>query len=214
MIGLFGGTFDPIHFGHLRSALDVMETLSLEELRFIPAHVPPHRDMPLITSEQRSRMVAAAIAGQPGFVLDTCELERSGPSYTVDTLHEFRQRYGMDVSLVLLLGTDAFVGLPCWHRWKELMELTHIAVMSRPGSEAEGMDVLREHHVKHADTLHQSPAGSILRVPVTQLDISATDIRTRLRRGQSVRYLMPQTLIETISSLELYAYDETSDTVD
>jgi nicotinate-nucleotide adenylyltransferase len=214
MIGLFGGTFDPIHFGHLRPALDVMEALSLEEVRFIPAHVPPHRDTPLITPEQRSQMVAAAIAGQSGFVLDTCELERSGPSYTVDTLHHFRQRYGVDVPLVLLLGTDAFAGLPRWYRWKELMALAHIAVMSRPGSEAEGMDVLHEHCVERADTLHQSPAGSILRVPVTQLGISATDIRTRLRRGRSVRYLMPQTLIETISSLELYAYDETSDTVD
>jgi nicotinate-nucleotide adenylyltransferase len=204
MIGLFGGTFDPIHFGHLRPALDVMETLSLEELRFIPAHVPPHRDTPLITAEQRSQIVAVAIAEQPGFVLDTCELERSGPSYTVDTLLDFRSRYGKDMPLVLLLGTDAFAGLPSWHRWEEIIQLAHIALMTRPGGDSSCTGFLSQHEVKDPDALHQTPAGSILRVPVTQLDISATDIRERLRQGRSVHYLMPQVLIETISSLNLY----------
>jgi nicotinate-nucleotide adenylyltransferase len=211
MIGLFGGTFDPIHFGHLRPALEVMETLSLEELRFIPAHVPPHRDTPLITAEQRSEMVAVAIDEQPGFVLDTCELKRNGPSYTVDTLHDFRQRYGEDPPLVLLLGTDAFAGLPNWHRWEELLQLAHIVVMQRPDGDSKSpaipADFLHQHHTDDPTALQDSPAGSILRVPVTQLDISATDIRERLRQGRSVRYLMPQALIETISSLKLYAYD-------
>lgn len=210
-IGLFGGTFDPIHFGHLRPALEVMETLSLESVRFIPARVPPHRDAPLITAGQRSRMVAAAITQQPGFVLDTCELERDGPSYTVDTLLDFRNRYGKETSLVLLLGGDAFAGLPGWHRWQELIKLAHIAVMSRPGSDftptSVVADFLRRHEVEDPQALHQSPAGSILRVPVTQLDISATDIRKRLRQKYSVNYLMPQALIETISSLKLYSYD-------
>ncbi|RUM94470.1 MAG: nicotinic acid mononucleotide adenylyltransferase, partial [Thiothrix sp.] len=187
MIGLFGGTFDPIHFGHLRPALEVMEALSLEELRFIPAHVPPHRDTPLITAKQRSEMVAIAIDEQPGFVLDTCELERNGPSYTVDTLHDFRQRYGEDTPLVLLLGTDAFAGLPSWHRWEELLQLTHIVVMQRPADDSKSTgipaDFLHQHHTDSPTALHHSPAGSILRVPVTQLDISATDIRERLRQG-------------------------------
>jgi len=204
MIGLFGGTFDPIHFGHLRPALDVMETLSLEELRFIPAHVPPHRDAPLITAKQRSQIVAVAIAEQPGFVLDTCELERNGLSYTVDTLHDFRQRYGKDMPLVLLLGTDAFAGLPNWHHWEEIIQLAHIALMTRPGGDSSRTDFLSQHEVDHPEALHQAPAGSILRVPVTQMDISATDIRERLRQGRSVHYLMPQVLIETLSSLNLY----------
>ena len=204
MIGLFGGTFDPIHFGHLRPALDVMETLSLEELRFIPAHVPPHRDAPLITAKQRSQIVAVAIAEQPGFVLDTCELERNGLSYTVDTLHDFRQRYGKDTPLVLLLGTDAFAGLPDWHRWEEIIQLAHIALMTRPGGDSSRTGFLSQHEVDHPEALHQAPAGSILRVPVTQMDISATDIRERLRQGRSVHYLMPQVLIETLSSLNLY----------
>jgi nicotinate-nucleotide adenylyltransferase len=211
MIGLFGGTFDPIHFGHLRPALEVMETLSLEELRFIPAHVPPHRDAPLITAKQRSEMVAVAIDEQPGFVLDTCELERNGPSYTVDTLHDFRQRYGENKPLVLLLGTDAFAGLPSWHHWEELLQLTHIAVMQRPADDSKSasipVDFLHQYHTDDPTALQHSPAGSILRVPVTQLDISATDIRERLKQGRSVRYLMPQALIETITSLKLYAYD-------
>jgi len=208
MIGLFGGTFDPIHFGHLRPALEVMEALSLEELRFIPAHVPPHRDTPLITAEQRSEMVAVAIDEQPGFILDTCELERNGPSYTVDTLHDFRKRYGEDTPLVLLLGTDAFAGLPNWHRWEELLQLAHIVVMQRPDGDSKSAaipaDFLHQHHTDSPTALQHSPAGSILRVPVTQLDISATDIRERLRQGRSVHYLMPQVLIETISSLNLY----------
>jgi nicotinate-nucleotide adenylyltransferase len=208
MIGLFGGTFDPIHFGHLRPALEVMEALSLEELRFIPAHVPPHRDTPLITAKQRSEMVAVAIDEQPGFVLDTCELERNGPSYTVDTLHDFRQRYGENTPLVLLLGTDAFAGLPSWHRWEELLQLTHIVVMQRPADDSESTaipaDFLHKYHTDDPTALQHSPAGSILRGPVTQLDISATDIRERLRQGRSVHYLMPQVLIETISSLNLY----------
>lgn len=211
MIGLFGGTFDPIHFGHLRSALEVMETLSLEELRFIPAHAPPHRDVPLITPEQRSQMVAVAISEQPGFELDTCELERNGPSYSVDTLRDFRKRYGENTSLMMLLGTDAFAGLPRWHRWTELIRLAHIVVMQRPGGDYNfdtiPEDFLHQHLTDDPAALHHSPAGSILRVPVTQLGISATDIRERLRQGRSVRYLMPQALIETIISLKLYAYD-------
>jgi len=181
-----------------------METLSLEELRFIPAHVPPHRDAPLITAKQRSQIVAVAIAEQPGFVLDTCELERSGPSYTVDTLHDFRKRYGKDTPLVLLLGTDAFAGLPDWHRWEEIIQLAHIALMTRPGGDSSRTGFLSQHEVDHPEALHQAPAGSILRIPVTQLDISATDIRERLRQGRSVHYLMPQVLIETLSSLNLY----------
>ena len=190
MIGLFGGTFDPIHFGHLRPALEVMEALSLEELRFIPAHVPPHRDAPLITAEQRSEMVEIAIAEQPGFVLDTCELERNGRSYTVDTLHDFRKRYGKGTPLVLLLGTDAFAGLPKWNRWRELLQLAHIVVMQRPGGDSGSTvgfaDFLHQHYTDNPAALHHSPLGSILRVPVTQLDISATDIRERLKQGRSV----------------------------
>lgn len=207
MIGLFGGTFDPIHFGHLRPALEVMEALTLEEVRFIPARLPPHRDAPLISAGQRSRMVAVAIEQQPGFVLDTCELERDGPSYMVDTLRGLRKKYSKDTPLVLILGSDAFAGLPGWYHWQDIIRFAHLAVMSRPGDSelaSVAADFLHRHQVDDPEALHQSPAGSILRVPVTQLDISATDIRERLGQGRSVQYLMPQVLIETISSLKLY----------
>lgn len=209
MIGLFGGTFDPIHFGHLRPALEVLEKLSLDEVRFIPANIPPHRGQPERSSEARAEMVALAIQGQPGFVLDTCELERNKPSYTVDTLCLLRHRLGGDSPFVLLLGSDAFAGLPTWHRWERLLQLTHIAVMTRPGEyPREGRfppRYLEDRSVDAAADLRVQPAGSILRVPVTQLDISATMIRELLQQERSVRYLLPQGVIDHIHTHHLYS---------
>ncbi len=208
MIGIFGGTFDPIHFGHLRPALEVMESLGLDEVRFIPAHVPPHRDRPGRSTAERAEMVALAIAGQPGFVLDTCELEREGPSWTVDTLALLRERFGDAEPLLLMMGSDAFAGLPSWHRWERLVELAHIVVMTRPGDHPElaafPAGWVEARLAAGADDLRGAPAGRILRLPVTQLDISATKIREALRRGQSVRYLLPEPLLDYIQSRHLY----------
>lgn len=208
MIGLFGGTFDPIHFGHLRPALEVMEALELEQIRWIPAHRPPHRGAPRLTATQRAEMVSMAIADQPGFVMDDCELQRNQPSYTVDTLSTMRARYGADTPLVLLVGSDAFAGLPGWDRWQQILELAHIVVMQRPGERINREKFPAEFFaatiVDHAMELPGLAAGKILEMQVTQLDISATDIRRRVKRGQSLHYLLPKQLVEYIATLNLY----------
>jgi len=132
-IGILGGTFDPIHFGHLRMAQELAESLGLDEVRFIPAARPPHRAQPHGAAEARAEMVRLAISGNPRFVLDTREFERDGPSYMVDTLSCLRAEVGDDTPLCLLLGADAFLGLPTWHRWRELFQLAHVVVAHRPG---------------------------------------------------------------------------------
>ena len=134
-IGLFGGTFDPIHYGHLRTAFELWQELRLAEVRFLPTGSPPHRDDPLASSELRLAMVRAAVADQPAFVVDDREIRRTGISYSVDTVTELRAEYP-DRSLCLLLGMDAFLGLPNWHRWRDLLGLAHIVVAHRPGWKA------------------------------------------------------------------------------
>src|SRR5210317_2209069 len=124
MIGVFGGTFDPIHFGHLRSALEICESLDLKEIRFIPCRIPPHRGEPVADPMQRMAMVRAALAGQPDMILDDREIKREGPSYMVDTLESLRSEFTTE-PLCLVLGMDAFLGLSSWHRWKDLLTLAH-----------------------------------------------------------------------------------------
>lgn len=208
MIGLFGGTFDPIHFGHLRPALDVMEFLSLDALRFIPANRPPLRDEPVVTSRQRIEMVKLAISKQPGFVLDTLELDRHGPSYTVDTLRLLREKLGGKIPLVLILGSDAFAKLPQWHAWEKLMELAHIAVMMRPDAALDESDFpdgwLAGRLTDSVSKFNRKPAGRIIAVPVTQLAISATDIRKRITASRSIRYLTPEPVCDYIEEYGLY----------
>lgn len=208
MIGLLGGTFDPIHFGHLRPALDVMEALSLDVLRFIPAPRPPLRGEPVVTPQQRVEMVRLAITPQPGFDLDTRELDREGPSYTVDTLQALREELGEATPLVLLLGSDAFSRLPDWHKWERLPDLAHIAVMMRPdavldeGGFPDGW--LQARLTDAAGALRERPSGCVITLPVTQLAISATDIRARLATGKSIRYLTPDAVCDYIADHRLY----------
>lgn len=208
MIGIYGGTFDPIHIGHLRTALDLYETLGLDEVRLIPARVPPHREPPRLSPAQRLALLKAAVDGQPGLVVDSRELQRSGPSYMVDTLASLRDELG-DEPLALILGVDAFLGLEGWHRWQELTDLAHLLVMQRPGAKLpeQGVlaDWLAEHCVDDADALRQRPAGGILACAVTRLAISATDIRSRLASGRSIRYLVPDAVHRMINEQGLYA---------
>lgn len=209
-IGIFGGTFDPIHFGHLRMAEELRERLQLQSVRFIPAASPPHRASPRIEARHRAEMVRLAIAGNPGFVLDTCELQRQGPSYTYDTLAELRRDADPETALCLLLGSDAFLGLPSWHRWEELTNLAHIVVAHRPGSEPGAMpDSLRrlwqQCRTPQISDLHAAPSGRIWLQPITALDISASAIRNAFAAGRSTRYLIPETVRDYIDSHHLYA---------
>jgi len=194
VIGLFGGTFDPIHLGHLRLAEELREALDLTEVRFLPAYEPPHRDTPQGSSMRRLQLVEAAIANNPAFVLDKREYERGGRSYTVDTLHSLREELG-EQPLVLIMGMDAFNGFTRWHRWEEILRLAHLGVATRPGAElqAEATALLERHSMAAAD-MRQTPAGGICQVPISQLDISATRIRELLRAKRSVRYLVPDTV--------------------
>lgn len=207
-IGIFGGTFDPIHFGHLRPALELLERLSLAEIRFIPCRYPPHRQAPIASPEQRLAMLQLAITGEPGFMVDERELTRLGPSYMVDTLASLRAEKG-SVPLCLILGTDAFRGLPKWHRWVELIELAHFLVVKRPGEplpqEGELRHLLDERCICNPAQLEQQSAGFILPLELTQLEISATRIRTLIRAGWSARYLLPDAVWNYIQMKRLYS---------
>ena len=161
-IGLFGGAFDPIHYGHLRTAFELWQALKLSEVRFLPTGNPPHRTELHASAELRLAMVKAAVADQPAFVVDDREVRRSGLSYSVDTLTELRAEHP-DRSLCLVLGMDAFLGLPTWHRWRELLDLTHVVVAHRPGWKAPTMGPLGEAMVDRGTgsirDLHAHPAG-------------------------------------------------------
>ena len=206
-IGIFGGTFDPIHYGHLRPALEILDALSLDSMRFIPAGQPPHRRAPMAPAELRLAMVKAAVQGEPRFQVDERELKRSGPSYMVDTLAELRREAPDDV-LVLVLGTDAFLGLPGWERWQEIFDFAHVAVAHRPGwwlqAEGELASLLAERFDADASRALQKPAGSILLRPVTQLEISATRIREEAAAGRELRYLVPDMVRELIKNSTCY----------
>ena len=207
MIGIFGGTFDPVHFGHLRPALEVQQALGLNQVRFIPAGQPPHREMPFTTTPQRLSMLRAAIEDQPDFVVDERELRREGPSYMVDTLASLRDEVGQ-TPLCLILGYDAFLGLPGWHQWNSLIELAHLVITHRPGWNHDELEDALQSLVKQCETgverLSEQAAGGLLFVPVTQLDISATIIREQIRAGQDIRYLLPDTVYRIIREQKLY----------
>jgi nicotinate-nucleotide adenylyltransferase len=207
-IGLFGGTFDPIHYGHLRTAFELLQVLKLTQVRFLPTGSPPHREVPLAPAELRLRMVRAAVTGQPGFVVDDRETRRQGLSYSVDTLTELRADFPQH-PLCLLLGMDAFLGLPTWHRWRDIFELCHVVVAHRPGWKAPMMGPLGKLMVDRGTgsvrELHGSPAGRIYVQAVTQLEIASTDLRALVLAGMDLRYLVPDTVRDIIVSTGCYA---------
>ena len=208
MIGILGGTFDPIHFGHLRPALDMRQALGFEELRLLPCRQPPHRDQPHATPEQRLTMLQLATRGEAGLCIDERELHRAGPSYMVDTLLSLRAELGDESSLALVIGMDALHGLDRWHRWRELVDLCHVVVATRPGWSAPQQgavaDLVRERQVDDAALLRELSAGRLMFCPVTLLDISASRIRALVADGMSARYLLPSAVLEYIQMAGLY----------
>ena len=192
MIGVLGGTFDPVHYGHLRPALEVMQAIALQQVRFLPNRIPPHRETPWLNVENRLELLKTAIDDQPGFELDQRELQREGHSYMVDTLESLRADFPSH-PICLILGMDAFLGLKQWHQWQRIPQLCHLVVTTRPGSELNNAFIrdLPATLAHTASALSEVAAGRILLQSVTQLDITASQIRLMLSKGLSVRYLLP-----------------------
>lgn len=204
MIGILGGTFDPVHYGHLRLAEEVREALGLEEVRFIPAFQPPHREAPLAEARHRLAMLHLGIEDNEDFVVDTREYDRGGPSWMVDTCVSLREFYG-DRPLVLIMGMDAFNGFTRWRDWQGILERVHLAVATRPGATATGdaAKLLRKRGCTVGE-LEQAQAGRIVEVPISALDISATRIRELAAQNQSTRYLLPEAVREYLFEHRLY----------
>lgn len=208
-IGVLGGTFDPIHLGHLRMAEELADALNLKQVRFIPAGQPPHRLAPKTPAAHRLEMVRLATADNPRFSVDAREVMRDRASYTVDTLTDLRDELGTEPPLWLLLGADAFLGLPTWKNWRQLFELANIAVAHRPGYTLAQSDALNdalrtELEQRQVAAPTAAPAGGIMLQPITQLAISATGLRNQRAAGQSLRYLTPDCVSDYIEKHHLY----------
>lgn len=206
-IGIFGGTFDPIHYGHLRTAFEMLQALRFGEVRFVPSGDPPHRGKTYADAELRLEMVHAATDAEPGFVVDDRELLRAGPSYTYDTLASLRAEFST-AALGLIVGMDAFLGLTSWHRWDELLGFAHIIVAHRPGWRAPDVgalgELLKDTGTQGIDDLHDELFGRIHVHAVTQLEISSTDIRDLVRTGRDPRFLMPDVVRDLIMDSGCY----------
>lgn len=218
-IGIFGGTFDPIHVGHLRTAHELMTGLDLAEVRFIPSRLPPHRPPTLAPEALRLRMLVAALEDLPGFRVDSRELLRPGPSFMVDTLASLRAEVGTE-PLCLLLGLDAFLGLPTWDRWREIPELAHLVVARRPGFlQGEGGQydgevglLLKSRATTDSRDLSRTPAGRVLIQDVTQLEISSSAIRSLVAAGGDPCFLVPDAVRELILKTHIYAHSKEANT--
>ena len=210
LVGIFGGTFNPIHFGHLRMAQELASALAMDEVKFIPSANPPHKDNVMVSAEHRSAMVKLAIADNPLFSLDELELNREGSSYTIDTLVSLRESLGQDTSLCLMMGSDAFVNLNTWYRWQELLDYAHIVLVQRPSAQpqealpTEVEALLRDHYTDQHTDLANENSGGIIMQSITGQDISATGVRGMFGRGESVRYLVHDEVGSYIQQHHLY----------
>lgn len=207
-IGVLGGTFDPIHNGHLRVAWEAYERLGLREVRLIPCHLPPHRDTPSSSPHHRLTMVRLACAGVPGLVVDDWEIRRNSPSYSVDTLTHLRQQLGEQARLVFLMGMDAFRQFSTWHQWQRILELAHLWVARRPGAATPAVTSIEGQLLQERgctpEALLARPAGAICLYDSTVLDISATALREQIAQGISPRFLLPDSVRDYIEHHNLY----------
>jgi nicotinate-nucleotide adenylyltransferase len=206
-MGVFGGTYDPIHYGHLRTAFEMLQSLRFGEVAFIPCGDPPHRAKPAASAELRLAMVRVATENQIGFTVDDREIWREGPSYSVDTLAALRNECPSR-SIALIIGMDAFLGLNKWHKWREILQLAHIVVAHRPGWRAPDMgplgDMLAASGTHKIEDLHNAVSGHIYVHDVTQLEISSTEIRDLVAAGRDPRFLMPDAVRDIIEESGCY----------
>jgi nicotinate-nucleotide adenylyltransferase len=208
VIGIFGGTFDPVHIGHLRTAYELRQRLAIDRIHFIPAAVPPHRPQPVASAELRVAMLEAALADDDSAIVDRRELEREGPSYTVDTAASLRAGYPQH-ALCLLLGMDAFLGLTTWHEWEGLLTLVNIVVARRPGAELPDSGrlggLLAERRVSDPVAADWDLAGQVIVQDVTQLEVAATDLRASIGAGVAPKFLVPDAVWNIIVTSGCYA---------
>lgn len=207
-IGILGGTFDPIHQGHLQPAQEAMHQLGLTEIRLMPNHIPPHRPQPVASSEQRLEMARLAAAALPGFRVDDRELQRDTPSWTIDTLRELRAELP-DTPLCFLIGMDSLLGLPGWHRWQELTDYAHLIVSVRPGWhphwQAPLAAFLQQHACPAPEAIHQRLAGYVLLMQNAPIALSATELRARLAKGEIPSDLLPVAVADYLRRTQIYA---------
>lgn len=215
MIGIFGGTFNPVHNGHLRCALEMVELLNLTKLHIVPCGIPPHRETPQVGAEQRLDMLRAAVDDEPVFVVDDREIKRGGPSYSLDTVRSVREEYAANdprQAIVLIIGADAFRSFDSWHQWRSISDYVHVVVMQRPdlANKSGGnlspqlQSFIDERMVESADELQLSPQGKLYFHTVTQLDISSTRIRDIIAAGNSAQYLIPESVWQMIMEKHYY----------
>lgn len=210
MIAILGGTFNPIHLGHLYLAAQLQEKCNFDSIRFMPAALPALKDTPSVTAEQRAEMVDIAISDHPYFAVDTRELSRPGTSYTIDTLVLLREELGNQVSLCWLMGSDAFAHLNAWHRWQELLNYAHLIVVKRPNNtdlsdlNPEVQNLLNQHAAQSIEEIRQQAHGKILVQEIAALDISSTDIREKIRNKKDVGNMIPTGVLIYIQQHQLY----------
>lgn len=213
MIGIFGGTFDPVHYGHLRAAVEAVERLDLPVLRLMPAGVPPHRGRPFATAADRLRMLRLAVEGHPELAVDDREIRRAGASYMVDTLSAVRAEAPAE-PLLLLIGQDAANGLDTWHEWRRLFDLAHLVILRRPDSvdaySPTLLEALGPRLVDRVEPLRDRSRGLVLPLDITQLDISSTDIRVMIANRRSPAFLLPEPVIAYIERHGLYRPGDSS----
>lgn len=211
-IGIFGGTFDPIHFGHLRAAFEIYQALKLDEMRLIPCRYPPHRGIPIADASHRLHMVSLAIENSC-LKLDEQEMKREGPSYTIDTLMSLRREFPYS-ALYMVIGLDSFLTLSSWYQWEKLIQLANIVVIHRTGwnfpEKGDMMDFFKAHSLKSEDNIHQHEyaSGKILTQAITSLDIKASGIRSMIASGQSPEFLLPKNVLKYIQQKSLYSYSK------
>lgn len=205
MIGIRGGTFDPVHFAHLRATQEVASELALERVHLIPGSIPPHRRQPLASPQQRLEMLKLAIGDNDHFIADDRELRREGESFTVDTVKSFRAELGDQMPLALIIGMDAFLNFTQWHEWKTIIALAHLVVTSRPDYTAQPLQGWAQSmQTDNKLKLDTKPGGCLYFIETTPLSISATDIRAQRAVGRSIRYLVPHAVHDYIQQHNLY----------
>lgn len=206
-IGILGGTFDPIHYGHLKPAQQILQRIGLAEIRLMPSHIPPHKEGTHATSAQRAEMAQLACQDMPGFSVDLRELERDDPSYTVVTLQALRASLP-DTPICFMMGMDSFLAIKFWHRWEEILQLCHLIVSHRPGfilgPQRVVSHLLDDHQVWKFDELHQQNSGLIHLSLTDELDISSTQIRENIKAGISNEGLLPESVAQYILQQGLY----------